>query len=142
MCLMQDVSLNMGIFGDDKLTDGSIKRYVESMHMTMPYLSFPKGFLKSTCRPVPSLWQKRFLPGWNSDLTVSALETVPTPSDYKCSEKVEHRVLLHQRDTFANFFHDSEDFVNVFLAMAVLKWRRGDTQIVLTDLFPHGPFWY
>ena len=78
-----------------------------------------------------------------------------------------------QRDTFANFFHDSEDFVNAFLALAVLQWAPGDVQVhswapvtappspprsldadkdglpvpslppqvLLTDLYPQGPFW-
>jgi hypothetical protein len=50
-------------------------------------------------------------------------------------------VLVTQRDTFANFFHDSEDFFNVFLAMAILQWKGGDTQMYLTDLYPEGPFW-
>jgi hypothetical protein len=59
----------------------------------------------------------------------------------ECDERVEHRVLVVQRDTFANFFHDSEDFVNVFLALAVLQWKMEDTQIYLTDLYPQGPFW-
>jgi hypothetical protein len=31
--------------------------------------------------------------------------------------------------------------VNTFLALAVLEWARGDTQIIITDLFPEGPFW-
>lgn len=59
----------------------------------------------------------------------------------ECDDWVEHRVLVVQRDTFANFFHDSEDFVNVFLALAVLQWKMEDTQIYLTDLYPEGPFW-
>jgi hypothetical protein len=46
-----------------------------------------------------------------------------------CDEWVEHPVLLVQRDTFANFFHDSEDFVNAFLAMAILGWNLKDTQV-------------
>ena len=46
-----------------------------------------------------------------------------------------------QRDTFANLFHDSEDFVNVFLAMAILRQRPKDVQVFLTDLYPRGPFW-
>ena len=36
----------------------------------------------------------------------------------------------------------SEDFFNVFIAMAVLRWTAGNTQIYLTDLYPKGPFWY
>ena len=46
-----------------------------------------------------------------------------------------------QRDTFANLFHDSEDFVNAFLAMAILRKPLGDTEVWLTDLYPKGPFW-
>jgi hypothetical protein len=49
--------------------------------------------------------------------------------------------MIIQRDTFANFFHDSEDFVNAFLAYAILEWNLGETQIFLTDLYPQGPFW-
>ena len=37
--------------------------------------------------------------------------------------------------------HPSEDFVNVFLAMAVLRWLPGQMQVYLTDLYPKGPFW-
>jgi hypothetical protein len=58
-----------------------------------------------------------------------------------CDVWVEHPVLLVQRDTFANFFHDSEDFVNAFLALAILGWGPGDAQVYLTDLYPRGPFW-
>jgi hypothetical protein len=54
---------------------------------------------------------------------------------------IDHPVLIQQRDTFANFFHDSEDFVNVFLALGILKWSLQDVQIMLTDLYPEGPFW-
>ena len=32
--------------------------------------------------------------------------------------------------------HDSEDFINVFLALAILQWTAGDTQLLLTDLHP------
>jgi hypothetical protein len=49
--------------------------------------------------------------------------------------------MIMQRDTFANFFHDSEDFFDIFLGMAVLDWSKMDTQIFLTDLYPRGPFW-
>lgn len=117
-------------------------------HMDMPYIHYPKGFLKSTCKADKQHWDSKYLPGWNADLTVKAMELLPpstAPASieeaYACSEWIEHNVLLVQRDTFANFFHDSEDFVNTFLALAVLEWARGDTQIVITDLFPEGPFW-
>ena len=37
---------------------------------------------------------------------------------------------LVERDTFANFFHDSEDFFNAFLALSILKWPVKDLQVV------------
>jgi hypothetical protein len=116
--------------------------------MDMPYIHYPKGFLRSTCSADPTHWDARYLPGWNADLTVKSMELLSssiTPEEvekaYACSEWIEHKVLFVQRDTFANFFHDSEDFVNVFLALAILEWSRGETQVIITDLFPEGPFW-
>lgn len=53
-----------------------------------------------------------------------------------CDVWVEHPVLLVERDTFANFFHDSEDFVNTFLALAVLGWSIKDTQVTHTHTCP------
>ena len=114
----------------------------------MPYIHYPKGFLKSTCAADPNHWNAKYLPGWNADLTVKSMELIPSnkspeniEKEYACSEWVDHEVLFVQRDTFANFFHDSEDFVNVFLALAILEWQRGDMQVIITDLFPGGPFW-
>ena len=40
-----------------------------------------------------------------------------------------------------NFFHDSEDFVNTLIALAILEWNVKDLQILITDLYPKGPFW-
>ena len=34
-----------------------------------------------------------------------------------------------------------KDFFNTFLALAVLRWSLGPLQILLTDLYPKGPFW-
>lgn len=82
------------------------------------------------------------MPGWNLDWTTNAVEFVGEGiSADDCDEWVEHNVLVVERDTFANFYHDSEDMVNAFLAMAILQWSLNDTQILLTDLYPKGPFW-
>lgn len=85
------------------------------------------------------------MPGWNEDLTTGCFQPIDysddRSKDIQCDEWIEHKVVLVQRDTFANFFHDSEDFVNLFLAMAILEWKPGDTQVYLTDLYPEGPFW-
>lgn len=37
-------------------------------------------------------------------------------------------------------FHNSEDFFNTFLSLAILRWPIRSLQIVLTDIFPEGPF--
>ena len=112
------------------------------------------------------LWYYGVLIGWNEDWTTRAVQPITTiykdpttataaaggggggggsTSDSNggnsvvCDEWVDHPVLVVQRDTFANFFHDSEDFVNVFLALAILQWTAGDTQLFLTDLYPQVP---
>ena len=136
------------------------------------------GFVKANCELNDQRWQPKYMPGWNADWTTGAVASVETTSDAFCDEWVDHPVLVVQRDTFANFFHDryvpflqkktnlrmlskccasdflrksitlklidflsSEDFFNVFIAMAVLEWKAGDIQIYLTDLYPKGPFW-
>lgn len=94
------------------------------------------------------------MPGWNADLTTGAFLSTGTSTAAAnadsastvgtadvCHTWVEHPVLLTQRDTFANFFHDSEDFFNVFIALAVLQWKPSEVQMYLTDLYPQGPFW-
>ena len=142
LCLMNNISLNMGIFADDNVVRPTVQHYVDTRHNDQPYLHFPQGFLQADCAVEESRWQERYMPGWNADLTVKALQSVP-PGDVPrgCSEWVDHNVLIIQRDTFANFFHDSEDLVNAFLALAVLRWRLADTQLYFTDLYPEGPFW-
>ena len=129
------------------------------------------GFVKADCELSGQRWQPKYMPGWNADWTTGAVASIET-IDAFCDEWVDHPVLVVQRDTFANFFHDrfvslpvktslrmiqkchafsvhhnltdvpsSEDFFNVFIAMAVLEWKAGDSQIYLTDLYPKGPFW-
>jgi hypothetical protein len=86
-----------------------------------------------------NLWQSKYMPGWNADLTTECVEIINTSPI--CDEWINEPVMIIQRDTFANFFHDSEDFFDVFLGMAILDWSKKDTQFFLTDLYPRGPFW-
>ena len=80
-------------------------------------LRFPMGFIKAACDFSTALWQPRFMPGWNADFTTGAVRSVAdinagdgvtgTAADaVVCDEWVDHPVLIVQRDTFANFFHD------------------------------------
>ena len=144
LCVMQNVSVNMGLFGDDNETAKIINNYVQTKHHQAAYLKPKLGFIQGTCSPVASKWQDRYMPGWNSDWTTRAYQRVPSldySSHLTCSEWIEHPVLIVQRDTFANLFHGSEDMVNVFIAFAILQWRLRDVQVYLTDLYPKGPFW-
>ena len=100
-------------------------------------MKYPKGFLGTNCLTVKNGWDRKNLPGWNAEVVFDPMEKVGA---LKCDEWVNHPVLLIQRDTFANFFHGSEDMVNAFLSLAILKWSQKDLQIYLTDLYPEGPF--
>jgi len=145
ICVMKDVSVNMGYYGNDQAMGDVVQKYVGSRHRYQPYVPFPKGFINTNeCRLEPSKWIEKSMPGWNADWTTKAVNSIvddPQNEGLECSEWVEHPVLVVQRDTFANFFHDSEDFINAFLTLAVLEWNVGETQIYLGDLFPEGPFW-
>lgn len=141
LCLMSNVSVDLELFANRATTRRVVKEYVETTHMKQPYVPFPRGFVKGACQPT-SAWRAESMPGWNVDWTVNAFEPVSENElAASCSRWVEHPVLVVQRDTFANFFHDSEDFTNAFLAMAILQWTRGEAQVYLTDLYPRGPFW-
>lgn len=147
ICVMNNVSVNMGIFSDDSIIRPVVKTYVDTRHDDQPYVHFEKGFIQGTCSPVNDQWQSKFMPGWNEDWTTSSYQQIDNTSknsqlgEGTCDEWIDHPVLIVQRDTFANFFHDSEDFINVFIAMTVLQMKFENIQIYLTDLYPKGPFW-
>ena len=137
LCLLQNVQLDFGVFSNEKITNRTIKNYVDSKHWKLPYIKYPKGFLEANCIPVQKEWDRKYLPGWNAEVVFDPMQKV---DELQCDEWVNHPVLLIQRDTFANFFHGSEDMVNAFLSLAILKWSQEHLQIYLTDLYPNGPF--
>lgn len=139
LCVMQNVGVDLKLYGHDEEMLRVIDEYVSSMHMNQPYVKFQKGFVAANCQPSTN-WQGRFMPGWNEHWSFNGFQ--PNHGPFQCQNYVEdHNVLVVQRDTFANFFHDSEDFTNTFLALAILEWSLNNTQIYLTDLYPKGPFW-
>jgi hypothetical protein len=75
LCLLQDISMNVGIFGQERITTPVIRRYVDTVHERLPYISFPNGFIRSTCQSTDG-WRKESLPGWNYDLTMGSLESI------------------------------------------------------------------
>jgi hypothetical protein len=151
LCVMKNVGVRLGLFGDDDSTRPIVKRYVDTKHGDQPYIHFSTGFVQGDCKPEPEKWDRKYFPGWGEDWIYNSYEQVNDFFDGaglrggsagKCDEWIDHPVIISQRDTFANFFHDSEDFINIFLSMAILDYKRGDTQIFNTDLYPKGPFWY
>lgn len=142
ICLMKDVSINLGLYSDDSFTIPVVEKYVNTRHAIQPYIPFGRGFIGANCDMNEELWRPQYDPGWNVDWEYNAVKYQDlTRDDMACMDTVENNVLVMQRDTFANFFHDSEDFFNTFLTMAVLEWNLKDTQVYLTDLYPNGAFW-
>lgn len=146
ICVMRNVAVDLASqfdSDDDQVAGDVVKNYVTTRHAQQPYIHFKKGFVSTLygCSADREYMKEKYHPGWNSDWTVNGLQTTSPTSPSECAVWVDHPVLIDQRDTFANFFHDSEDFVNVFLAMAILEWNFQNTQVLLTDLYPKGPFW-
>lgn len=141
LCLMENVALDLSKFDDTDFTTPVMRNYVNTKHMKQPYPPFPKGFLVGDCEPDRNLWKESYFPGWNTQLVHQPYQQLQNiPQDF-CKEWIDHTVVLTERDTFANFFHDSEDFVNIFITLAVLQLKPKDIQIFLMDLYPQGPFW-
>ena len=138
LCVGENVRISFRDLADGKTPQAYFKRYVDSRHQQQhSKIAYGRGTLAGDCDPVHDLWQAKFFPGWNVNW-FNAFEKV---DDLKCDVWEESPTLIVERDTFANFFHNSEDFVNTVIALAILEWATEDLQILLTDLYPRGPFW-
>ena len=130
---------------DGAIPKAYFTRYVQTKHnQGHSKIKWSKGSMSGTCRPDPSAgWKKSNFPGWNVDYfdSFEPLLGADAHAPLQCDVWVNEPTLLVERDTFANFFHNSEDFFNTFLALSILRWPVKDLQILLTDIFPKGPFW-
>ena len=124
--------------------------YVKSRHnQGFSKIKWSRGTMAGTCTPDSEAgWQQKFFPGWNVNWHTAFEEVKPGAGGgggggdpLACDVWVEEPTLIVERDTFANFFHNSEDFFNTFIALAILRWPVNDLQILITDIFPKGPFW-
>ena len=146
LCLGRSVALSTKDFANEDVTGAVMQKYIDTKHMDAAYVHYSRGALRAAgCALDRSLWKAEAFPGWNVDWQ-KALEVVDAADaadgdPLACDVWVEEPTLLLQRDTFANFFHDSEDFFNAFIALAVLGWNTRDLRVVLADLYPKGPFW-
>lgn len=136
LCLGRNVQFNFRDF-DGELPRTYVKKYVDSRHQQQhSKIKYSKGTWAGTCSTTNE-WQAKHFPGWN----VNWFHGFQSVNDLQCDVHESAPTLIIERDTFANFFHDSEDFVNTLIALAVLEWKVQDLQILITDLYPRGPFW-
>ena len=71
LCVMHNVAVNLGLFGDDGVTRPVVQHYVDTQHNEQPYVKWPKGFVQATCSPVASLWKGEVMPGKSANITPS-----------------------------------------------------------------------
>ena len=60
LCVMKDVSVNLGIFSDEVVTGKVIETYVGTKHGKQPYVGFPKGFIKANAKPLTDRWVGKY----------------------------------------------------------------------------------
>lgn len=138
LCLATSASINFKDLADGVTAPAYFERYVRSRHQQQySKIQYSRGTLAGTCVPEPSRWRANSFPGWN----VNWFHAFESVEHLRCDVWEEKPTLIVERDTFANLFHNSEDFFNTQLAMAILKWATRDIQILITDIFPKGPFW-
>jgi hypothetical protein len=82
LCVMKNVAVQLGLFGDDSKTRPVVQHYVDTRHNDQPYIKFPKGFVAADCELDAERWQARYMPGWNADWTTGAVETAAGAFDH------------------------------------------------------------
>ena len=137
LCTLHNLSVDVGVFADTRATHPVMQRYHDSKHHDDAYIHYDKGFVQADCTLDHAHYATDKFPGWNADWLVSGLATTPLES---CHTTEHLPTLIVQRDGFANLYHSSEDFINAYLALAILELSVADVQVVLTDLYPWGPF--
>ncbi|KAH8048101.1 hypothetical protein JL722_12698 [Aureococcus anophagefferens] len=129
LCVGENVRVSFADLADGKTPQAYFKRYVDSKHQQQhSKIAYRKGTLAADCTTDKEVWQSKHFPGWNVNW-------------FNAFEQTDDLQLIVERDTFANFFHNSEDFVNTLIALAILEWSTDDLQLLFTDLYPKGPFW-
>tara|TARA_B110000444_G_scaffold240900_1_gene256719 strand:- start:4551 stop:7082 length:2532 start_codon:yes stop_codon:yes gene_type:complete len=137
LCTLHNISVDVGVFADTRATHPVMQRYHDSKHHDDAYIHYDKGFVQADCTLDHAHYATDKFPGWNADWLVSGLATTPLES---CHTTEHLPTLIVQRDGFANLYHSSEDFINAYLALAILELSVADVQVLLTDLYPWGPF--
>ncbi|KAH8071399.1 hypothetical protein JL721_4375 [Aureococcus anophagefferens] len=142
LCVGENVRVSFADLADGKTPQAYFKRYVDSKHQQQhSKIAYRKGTLAADCTTDKEVWQSKHFPGWNVNWFNAFEQTDDLQCDVWDCVWEENPTLIVERDTFANFFHNSEDFVNTLIALAILEWSTDDLQLLFTDLCPKGPFW-
>jgi protein O-GlcNAc transferase len=141
LCVLENMSIDLSAFSDESVTKKVMNDYKSSSHNDEAYIHFGKGTVQAQCKMDTTNYNQNKFPGWNADWLYTGLDYSEQPHDrLACQVWEDTPTLIIQRDTFANMYHDTEDFVNAFLALAILELPLKNVQVFLTDLYPWGPF--
>ena len=108
LALLRNAAVNFRQIGDGKTPAAYFKKYVDSRHnQEHSKIVYQRGTLSGTCQPNSAAgWQGRFFPGWNRHW-FDAFEQRGA-GELQCDVWEDAPTLIIERDTFANFFHNSE----------------------------------
>ena len=137
LCILENTIFDPASYNDVNNTRKIVLKYRDTVHQDWPYLHHNSKVLATSCSKVTSEWKDNQLPGWNLDWMVGGLST---DGQVECQSIEEKPLLIIQRHGFANFYHDSEDFFNAFLALLITGLRPDQVRVLIADLFPWGPF--
>ena len=117
LCLGTNVRVDYGRagFADDSVTGAVVRNYIatkQGQRVGTLGIEYPAGTWGGTCNLDESLWRvDGSFPGWNLDWR-NGFQTMPgsggSDAELGCDVWEEQPTLVLQRDTFANFFHNSE----------------------------------
>eukprot|EP00802_Teleaulax_amphioxeia_P006779 Tamp_06784.p1 GENE.Tamp_06784~~Tamp_06784.p1 ORF type:complete len:683 (-),score=140.00 Tamp_06784:274-2322(-) len=141
LCVLENMAIDLAAFSDEPVTQKVMQDYKSSSHSDEAYIHFHKGTVQAQCTMDSAKYTEKKFPGWNADWLWTGLDH--SPNDHErlaCDMWEDTPTLVVQRDTFANMYHDTEDFVNAYLALAILELPLNGVQVFLTDLYPWGPF--
>ena len=137
LCVLRNSSFNPAPYNDEQITQALILKYRDTSHEDEAYMHHSTPILGTQCSKVENVWRDDQLPGWNREWMVGGLAT---DNQIPCQSFEEKTLIIVQRDSFANLYHDSEDFFNIFLALLITELRPDQVRVLLADLYPWGPF--
>ena len=137
LCVLNNVSFDPKPYNDDRRTRQLILAYRDTSHEDAAYMHHDTPIIQTRCSKTSDVWRDDQLPGWNADWMIGGLAI---DRQISCESTEDKTLLIIQRDSFANLYHNSEDFFNAFLALLIAGLRPDQVRVFLADLYPWGPF--